>query len=346
MGEKGPALGSGRPTVAGKGERLKQVVVERIRSGVYPVGTRLPGVRSAAREFGVHANTVSRVYGELADAGLLRTVQGSGTFVVDVPGPAQARQALAELSAGLRALALQARRLGLSREDWARLVDEAEAEGFRAEGPTMWFVERAARDAEEFAARLCTLLERPVLPLPTTELPRRSGELGGPGQLLVTTPFQLEEVEALVGAEHEVVSVNVVPTTETLVRLARLRPDARVTIVASHAGALARFAAMVKTYTRREPAATAVIDDADAPGLVRRAEVLVVSRSAHERVAGWGPTGEVIAMRFQIEPTSIAYLREVLRRRAAGEGRGAKTDDVRGADADDVRGAGGEGEGG
>ncbi len=319
MGRRGAGPGTARPAVPGKGQRLRQVIVERICSGVYPVGTRLPGVRSAAREFGVHANTVSRVYGELAEEGLLRTVQGSGTFVVDVPGPAHARRALAELSAGLQALALQARHLGLTREDWVRLTAEAEAEGFRGEGPATWFVERSRPEAEELAARLCALLERPVLPLLTTELPRHRRELGAARQLLITTPFQLEEVEAAVGGEHEVVKVNVVPTTETLVRLARLGPRARVAVVAAHAGALRRLVDVVRDYTRLEPASTAVAEDPEAPSLVSSAEALVVSPAALGSVVGWDPSCEVIPLRFQVEPASVAYLREVLRRRRGEE---------------------------
>lgn len=298
---------------AGKTERVKQVIVERIRSGAYPVGARLPGVRSVAEEFGVHANTVSRVYGELADEGLVRTVRGSGTFVVDVPGEAQANQAMAELSASLYSLALQARRLGLSREAWARLVTEAEAEGFRADGPTMWFVECSPRDTEELAASLCTLLEGRVRPLLTTDLRRRTSDFVEEGQLFITTPFHFEEVQAEVGADHQVVNVNVVPTSDTLVRLARLAPDAALTIVASNTATLSRFVAMVRTYMRVEPVAMALAHEPEAQELVRRAEVLIDSQSIHDKVMDWGPSGEVITVRYQIEPTSVAYLRELLR---------------------------------
>lgn len=320
MDSLGEGTSTTRRSAGGKGERLKQVIVERISAGTYPVGARLPGVRAAAEEFGVHANTVGRIYGELADEGLVKTVHGSGTFVVKVPGEARAGRARAELRSNLHDLAALARQLGLSRAEWVELTSEAEAVGFSDDELTTWFVECSLRDSEELASSLCTLLGRHVRPLLTTELAAGGPASADESQLFVTTPFHLEEVEAAVGSAHQVVNVNVVPTSETLVQLAGLEPDARVTVLASNAATLERFVNMLHTYTRLDPVATAVIDDPQAPTLVREAEVLIDSQSIHEKVQNWRPTARVLTVRFQIEPTSVAYLREVLRRRSAVPG--------------------------
>lgn len=50
--------------------------------------------------------------------------------------------------------------------------------------------------------------------------------------------------------------------------------------------------------------------------LARDAEALIDSQSIHDTVEGWGPKGKAETVRFQIEPTSVAYLREVSKVRA------------------------------
>lgn len=295
--------------------QLKQVFMDRIRSGTYPVGSRLPGVRSAARQYGVHANTVSRVYSDLAEVGLVRTVHGSGTYVIAVPSADQAAEGVEELVGALRQLAVQARRLGLSRRAWSRLVAEAEAAGFADDAFTMWFVECSPKDTEELSTSLSTLLERNVRPLLVDDLPHHLVARGSHSDFFITTPFHFDEVEAVVQADHPVVNVNVVPTSQTLVQFAQLDPTIAVSIVAANEPTLSRMARMIRTYTRIEPSALVLVDAPEAPEVVRKAEVLIDSQSIHNRVTGWGPTGKVYTVRYQIEPTSLAYLREVLRRK-------------------------------
>jgi len=53
----------------------------QIRDGRLAPGSRLPPVRELAATLTVNPNTVARAYRELESAGLLDTLQGSGTFV-------------------------------------------------------------------------------------------------------------------------------------------------------------------------------------------------------------------------------------------------------------------------
>ena len=78
---------SGISIKAGEGGSLYRQIVdqisERISSGVYPAGFRLPTTRSLAKELSVHRNTVVRAFEELASRGLVYTVVGSGTYVAE-----------------------------------------------------------------------------------------------------------------------------------------------------------------------------------------------------------------------------------------------------------------------
>lgn len=77
----------------GRAEPLyKQIyseIVSRIRTGVYPVGHRLPPTRELARELSTHRNTVARAFEELESSGLVHSVVGRGTFIAEQPKTAR-----------------------------------------------------------------------------------------------------------------------------------------------------------------------------------------------------------------------------------------------------------------
>lgn len=293
------------------------MILERIRSGIYPVGHKLPSVRIAAQEFDVHANTVSRVYNVLASEQILRTVHGKGTFVIRLPAAREGVEAAVEVAAALRDLAVQSRRLGLTRKEFSRLAADAESASYEALGPSIWFVECSIKDAEELAGSLGTILDRSIRPMLTTDLPHHLMSDEGGHSFFITTPFHVDEVEELVSPRHPVVNVNLVPTSDTLVRLARIEPSAQICVVASNNQTLKRLVHMVRTYTRIEPTAAVLADSPGVEECVQNADIVIDSQSIHGRVMGWQPSGTILTVRFQIEPTSVAYLREVLLRRDA-----------------------------
>lgn len=62
-----------------------------IWSGKLPEGTMLPSIREFAQDLGCSIITIRRVYQDLESEGLLRTRQGTGTFVASV-GESQREQ--------------------------------------------------------------------------------------------------------------------------------------------------------------------------------------------------------------------------------------------------------------
>ncbi|WP_328750659.1 FCD domain-containing protein [Streptomyces sp. NBC_00285] len=72
-------LGALRPSplVEQAAERLR----EQITAGHWPVGTKLPGETTLAKELGVGRSTVREALRALAGAGLVRPRQGAGVFV-------------------------------------------------------------------------------------------------------------------------------------------------------------------------------------------------------------------------------------------------------------------------
>lgn len=71
-----------------KHESIYGVLLGRIDSGAYPVGSQLPSEPRLALEFKVNRHTLRQALTSLAEAGLVSRTPGRGTVVLAVPGPA------------------------------------------------------------------------------------------------------------------------------------------------------------------------------------------------------------------------------------------------------------------
>lgn len=68
--------------------QVKADLLQRIRSGSYPVGARIPSLRSLATEYGIAELTVHAAVKELQYEGVLESSSGRGTFVRALPSDA------------------------------------------------------------------------------------------------------------------------------------------------------------------------------------------------------------------------------------------------------------------
>jgi DNA-binding transcriptional regulator YhcF (GntR family) len=101
-------------------EQLRSQIAEQARSGVLPVGHRLPTVRGLAQQLGLAANTVAKAYRTLEADGVVATRGRNGTFVA-AAGDAAAREA----AEAAQTYARRVRRLGLDRDAAHAAVVEA-----------------------------------------------------------------------------------------------------------------------------------------------------------------------------------------------------------------------------
>lgn len=106
---------SGRPPF----DQIRMQIIDAIRAGTLPPGTRLPTVRELAGELGLAVNTVARAYRELEAADIVETRGRHGTFVARVD-PADAAMA-----AAARVYLDVAHGLGLGKVDAVRYLDAA-----------------------------------------------------------------------------------------------------------------------------------------------------------------------------------------------------------------------------
>lgn len=100
-------------------EQVRMQVIEAVRGGALPAGTRLPTVRELAGHLGLAVNTVARAYRELEAAGIIETRGRFGSFVAGTD-PVDAA-----MTAAAGAFVEAARAVGLGKADAQRYLDAA-----------------------------------------------------------------------------------------------------------------------------------------------------------------------------------------------------------------------------
>lgn len=74
-----------RDSAASLADQVELGLRSRITSKAWPAGSRLPSIRSLSVELGVSRNTVIEAYDRLVEQGIVRSRQGSGYFVEEIP---------------------------------------------------------------------------------------------------------------------------------------------------------------------------------------------------------------------------------------------------------------------
>jgi len=116
--------------------QIKEQLRLAVATGVLQPGDQLPTVRELATQLRVNPNTVARAYRELQAEGMVKSRQGSGTFVSEearAVGQREQRRLLAEM---LMQAAATAANLGLGSEEFREFAErgaKAMDNGFEAD---------------------------------------------------------------------------------------------------------------------------------------------------------------------------------------------------------------------
>lgn len=109
--------------------QIEEAVRHLVASGRLRPGDVLPSVRDLARDQRVNPNTVAKAYQRLAEAGILETRRGEGTFVAEHPPAMPAAERARVLREGATRLATLAVNLGAARGEAVQALQAAWPEG-------------------------------------------------------------------------------------------------------------------------------------------------------------------------------------------------------------------------
>ncbi len=208
--------------------QVARMVSRLIDDGTWEPGLKLPPERHMSRILGVSRNTASACYRYLQERGLVTSCQGRGTYVAGRPQPATlpAGESGAEALVGAIDLLLElGAEHGLDPGAVSELVaGRASIHCVREPRLTVALVECNHEQLDFFAQNLSlgpgVVVQPVLLGEPVVAAALLEGCRGA--DLVVTTFFHLEQVEAALGDRFEVLGISLDPDIETMVRIAQL----------------------------------------------------------------------------------------------------------------------------
>ena len=266
---------------------VRAQIVHGIADGSLAVGAALPSVRELAARSGVAAMTVSKVYSELREGGLVESRPGSGTYVADSALARVGAHGPSHLWSNLDALLDHAGTLGLAADDLMSLV-EARAEQRRRTGPPTRLVmvglfSAATRSyAACVAAQLGELASVVPVVLGTEPGPVDPSDAAAIRRADMILTFEaLEPRIAALDHDAPVVSLRFIPAESTRRALASIDPLARVAVVSRFADYLPVLEMGVRRFAPHVGSVVATdMSGDDVAAAVAACEVLVLSTGA------------------------------------------------------------------
>lgn len=116
--------------------QIRSQIIEAIARGELVPGAALPSVRSLAADLGINLHTVNKAYAVLRDEGYILMWGRTGAYITDPTdhtAPEKADVEAQKMEASLRALALEHRARGGSRETFIQSATRQANNAFRGE---------------------------------------------------------------------------------------------------------------------------------------------------------------------------------------------------------------------
>ena len=306
-------------------QRVKAQIVQRIAGGLLPAGAALPSVRGLAETAGVAPMTVTRVYADLKEAGLVEARAGSGTFVADSPlarlGP---RSAAAALCADIDSLVDRALGAGLGLEDVLALLTAQAVERFGGRSrPSLVMVGLFAAATESYAERVAAQVGEAASVTSLVLGPDVDTDAAvlRAANLVLTFPTLQARVAALVPGAR-VVPIRFIPAESSRMALAAIDPMARVAVVSRFVDFLPVLELGVRRFAPHVQNVVAMdMNSPDLAGAVGKADVVVLSTGAEAAGDLARPGAARIEYRHIPDPGDVERLVMPWLRGDAAEGR-------------------------
>jgi DNA-binding transcriptional regulator YhcF (GntR family) len=271
------------------GVQLRGVIEYGIVCGQLPAGLRLPPVRAMASQLNIAPMTVSQVYKELKDAGLLETKPGHGTFV-SASIPDQVRPAILDLQLRIDQLLHDATAAGLSSAELSALINaRINRRGVARQGLRLVFVGLFEEATKAYGADIQAKLPDGDAITTTTMSEVATNDLTRQrainADLVLTLANRKADVAEMLGPKQRILGINYIPSERTRTLLAQIDPLARVCIVSTFPEFLPIMKAGVQRFAPHVQSIKATVLDApDLKETLARMSVVVLATGSERAI--------------------------------------------------------------
>lgn len=293
---------------------VRDLIIDRLVAGTYPVGTQLPTSRELALEIGAHRNTVAKAYQLLAQVGLVTVRQGRGTFVVSVLDEGNGNGLASHIQQSIADQITKARRIGIPESDLRQMIDHQVSSTY---GDVLRgiFVECNTGDVVAAVAEIASLTGFRLTPLLIERLKANPAKEIAGYDVVVTILPHIKEVSEYVeasGAEVDIVGVYTQPDEEALSEIAQIAPGSRVGIIVDYPEGVARFVNRINSVTTVETTALVTPTNDEIRALAAAVDYIVCNRSRAAQVKSLGLAVPILELRFHVSRQSIARVTDAL----------------------------------
>jgi GntR family transcriptional regulator len=282
-------------------------VLDRLASGLYPPGGRLPTSREMANELGVHRNTVAKAYKSLVDLGVITSTPGRGTFAAARLDLDNRRLHAQQVGDRLAEDILRARRSNISEDDLRRTIDERIATIYHAPPPRGAFIECNVEDLRVAIAEIEQQSDVRLAPVLLDALAADAVGIASNFDVVFTSLFHLLEVRELLAAakpRRRIIGIHTQPDERGLAEIAQIESDAHVGIVVSNSDGARRFRAQLQTFTEATLQVLVQPNDEAVKNLARDVDLIVTSRSRAAQIRRLNLSIPLIELSFHISRES------------------------------------------
>lgn len=210
--------------------QVKEQIMKLIKEGILKVGSKMPTERELSQELNVSRNTVSTAYKQLEISGVLKSIQGKGTFVAEEVISWKNQQLKDKIIKFVDLALEEALEIGIEAEEFLDIVIKRVKEKEELmKKITAVFVECNIEQAKMFSKQLTSNTNMNVVPLTVEELEKMSEEtlkIIKDSQVVIATFNHVNEVKSLIGdIDREVLGVAINPNLESIVKIARHSSD-------------------------------------------------------------------------------------------------------------------------
>ena len=280
---------------------VQEAVEERISKGLYPLGQRLPPLRSIAAELGTSPSTVSRAVQEMIRDGWLEVQERQFVRVRSQLPHKSARHA--EVQRAIQSIAHKWKLWGGDEQGLLGEIQKIVTEVFEGEGPFV-FTECNDNDLNYMGEQLAG--ELPHLSIGRSLIADLDAPRLRQNKSVVLVPYyHYAEVKEQVGQDVSIVPVHTSPSAETLDELLTVPAGSNVLVVGHNKRSVARLSGIVRDYV---DARISVIVEDEKEKLLKlapQADVVFAVWSVAEAVAAVPGVKRVIVVRFALD-TSLS----------------------------------------
>lgn len=307
-------------------QQLSTRIMEDIRRGTLPRGSKLPTVRDLAEDLGIARGTIKRAYDELERLGAIEMTQGRGSYVCwqeesNTSRKVRAMRAIDDMLDQLEGL-------GFSSAEISIFLELKQRERMETEHQiSLALVSACEETLQQAAEQLKTLPGTELYTYSLKALRTVSGKLAEDNCLVVTDDFLFDVVRGIVGDDDRIIRVAYEPTMETVRELSRIPSGSRIGVFSHDADFGGQMIVTCRRIVEQVRVRLQYLGDPSrTEAFLRQLEYLVLpqgyqtlcTEEEREILRAWEDHEKVILYDTQIDRGSMLVLESRLRRARGG----------------------------